>query len=534
MEIDVNTYYLECLSEEFRNIGNNFSDIITEYNTLSYEILNEIETESEEDIKTAADELKKAMDNGFITIKKHENFLINTYQDYSLIDKKLSDEAIALVNMLYQSGSGINMTIVPTPSNILLTVNPIVLPLVIDKLPNTDISRVNVNNRKSIVITGLIDAIVSESDAKFSYLRAMMGIIGLIAPAAILTGLYGSIIPDERVLQNILGLTDEEDVGSGASGNGTGKYDSLLELIGQGFQTNYNLIEALYYSFIIASLLDGNIVIGELSGYDTLADITYTNKVNEYVAEDDENLEYKENYNNKNNDENIAEYGDYFYNTKVNKDAEHNDSIYSSFRNNEYEELYKGNLSSMEEADKLVRQSAEQLTPPEVNGSENIEAVNDEASSDDLNSSLGLGGGSAGGGSSLGGGLGDSSSFSANSDAVSAYTQNPEEVISKGNFNAEYNKIDTLYGRILSSVYNKNSDVNTRSLAAMTLGGGAAAAGGIGTIFNLAQSTVAANTEADMLKHIAGALSFNNIFELVGNAQMCNIGWLSEIKNVLV
>ena len=74
MGIKVNTNALEDLSEEIKNMYTVIEDISVSYRTNNYEILCDMGTEVEDELKIEMEKISKQIDDCCFLIKKHESF----------------------------------------------------------------------------------------------------------------------------------------------------------------------------------------------------------------------------------------------------------------------------------------------------------------------------------------------------------------------------------------------------------------------------------------------------------------------------
>lgn len=670
MEIKVNTYNINELSEEFRCIGINLLDIISEYNTVSYEILNEIDLTEFGDVKTYIDELRNILDEGFLTVKKHEKFLIDTYQDYNYTEGSIVNDVTSISNNLYKGNTiHINSSLSFTPvKDILSSINPVVMPLITNKLPNSNIDKVNVSvGGSNIIIEGLKDNISHNSVStikdknkldlngnktntpqhKLEFFYPMIGIIGSIAPGAYITGNNIINFINRDLINNLLLGIENKNNNNNEIGSYNGSYyESLTWLLGQCFQTNYNLIEAFKYNLILQSILQSNLFIGELSKYDKLSDILYqTPNINmnygsnkEEVKEDKkdkkelerdketkfENSESKnKEINGKNEtvrDIEIMEESLYTqkqekFNEKYDWDISLGFKYMGLYESNEEDNLFKFNKLNFFDSystntlkheettfSKLYEPSSpnikdirlsesyntnslkfneNSLTQPyntnslefgEINLAEpyndSFLNINELRSSKPYNNTI----------------LSSDAFKSYDTTSFESYESNPElqevytqeeKILSSisgfgrkwdlGNLKVvysnsnsqdknhigdslsnidlektEYTKSGIFYDRILSEIYGKNiSKPGFEKIAGIATGigvAGAAVTGGFGyfgATANVVSGSLNSKTGVNILNHVIGALDFNNIFDLVGKAQMCNLDWLSEFTNIL-
>lgn len=556
MEYKVICSNLETLSEDYRNMGINLDNIISEYNTLGYEILNNVSTEDVETIKLAIEEIKKLLNEGFITVKKHENFLINAKEKYKGNERILA-EGLNKYSEIYSAGGTYQPgVVIPTPTTTYINHN--VTDLVVDDLPSTTISNVNIKKDKNdIIIPGIKDIITNKNTVIDDSLRIIIGLVSLIAPGAIITGLT-TILPG--YVGHIFGLNG--DYTGGGDWNSSERYgnnfDKLLDLVGQAFQTNYNLIDILAFNFIINSIINGSIFIGELGKYSTLSDLYYgdISGINNDYGKDKEDEEADKNkeedqldgYNRYRAQEEDAEREDIKkeiqndenkdYTTDVNQfesiDAANIEGEFATTKieDGELNQYYNAASGSIiEETEKILAREAMELDVAELPKSE---ATTGSGTS-------GGGGDSVAGGGSLSGGVSLETDSLSSSSGSSYYgdtsaTAAEEVVKSKVDYTSQYNTSENIYDRILKSQSTDNSSLAFGKKEAAAIGMGIASLGGIGGLGAMGSfATETLGTEGGKLatNFIIGSMNFANVFDMVGNAQMCNLSWLSEITNVL-
>ncbi len=272
---------LEEFSEELRSIGSNLFNITDNYRITNYELLNEMGEECTEEIKNTMQEIGKLLDESVFTVKKYENFLVNAFNEYADAEKLIQKTAEALENSVSFGTSAaqpvITFSIMPniTFLGVLFNFDAVLPPInVTDITPSYD-------DNEKLIVPSLRTEISKDGNKKDNSLRAVMGLLPTLCPSAEVAWdypLFADFIKEDDFDGSFAenGMSYDPNNNSYLGGlwyDILGNIDSMLDSVGNAFQTNYNSLNTLGFSYIIAYIIDNNISIGELGGFKTLADI---------------------------------------------------------------------------------------------------------------------------------------------------------------------------------------------------------------------------------------------------------------------
>lgn len=103
MELYYNENGIGELKEKIRNIGKRLDGIISSYNTVCYEILDEIEVTADDNLRSDINNIKNSLEESFIFLKRHEMFLEEAIDFYNCVSRKTEAETKKLKSdMLYE------------------------------------------------------------------------------------------------------------------------------------------------------------------------------------------------------------------------------------------------------------------------------------------------------------------------------------------------------------------------------------------------------------------------------------------------
>ncbi len=273
MRLYVNIRNLEELGENIRTVGNNLRDITDDYRTTNYEILNEIESECTEEIKLSMDEVYNQLDNSFITVKKYESFIVNSYQDYRDTENSIENSTLNLKNNLYSNEKSNSVSFAPIVIN--TGIGTIIMNFDSD-LPAINITYIdtNVKNSGKLLLSDLKTEINNGKNYIEDSFRVIMGLLSQICPGAEFAWtlpVFAGFVTTNGLEGFLDGNTDSK---LSQLGEVFGDLEAMAGQIGNAFQTNYRLVSALGLVYILSLIISDNITIGSLSGFETLADIT--------------------------------------------------------------------------------------------------------------------------------------------------------------------------------------------------------------------------------------------------------------------
>ncbi len=591
MEIAVKTGEIEEMSGEVRRLGARLDEVISTYNTITYEILNEMETELEEEIKISMEEVKKHLEEGFLTVKKHESFLIDAYTLYEDTERRVTAEASEMRGDLYAGGESSGFMHSVSGLTVLPFVNPTIFSLVVPKLPDSKVSRLNLKaDKDGIIIKRLRDSIVSGKDKRYDVESGFRALVDFLLPGALSAGLITDLF------SALADLTEgSEEDGVGGSGSFSSLYEKFVWLVGQAFQTNYYMVEPEFFEFILEGIVDGALFWAGLSKYDRLSEAEHlkgaglAGNITPKESEDAEDVKEKSddvlknmaaavggaygyvNGEEKNEEEEKEEkYTDQSLNIKGSfyeddeegtKENESSGFYYGDIAGAAYDEneekdrryegsLYGGAYSTYSDTDKYGTYGKDKDEFIDMVLSMGHKEPTDEEISPGAEWSFGSSPDSATGGSdgSFGGGL-YSGDFSYSEDdelqgvgAESAYMgAKADTPVSRGSEKTEYNKSNIFYDRILYSTLGEGQSANRRRSGYMAAAGSVAALGGlggaggtgiIGSLGSLAADSIGEGISA-YIPSFLGVLNIGNILDLVGKAQLCSLDWLGELSNIL-
>lgn len=642
MDLKVNLNSLEDASQELKNIDSRLSDIRNRYCTLAYEILNEMEVASEEDIKSAVEKILNMLDEGSMTLKKHERYLINSYQEYLDTERSICALGRDIKDSdMFSGNSSYTKPVIPMKNfiNPTVIINPIIIPFIIIDLPDADIGGIS-DKKGNVIVPDITDDIISGKDQHFDYTRLFMNIISYIAPGAVITGMavISSVVSYIIVTgysggmglgglgaigglsagfgnSTIGGLGDGMGSGTGSVGAiGTGGVDAigigsgyspsgvvvslmdigggLLNLIGNAFQTNYNLINALLFKYILDLLLGQfTLPVGD-GNYHTLADFLNGNNSNggEEGLEEDESKQEEE-AEEENGEDSESEPDDLSEEENVSAQEEPSSSDKDEEAGETAEdEAYENDEPLSDEAteyveednniDDEVTENSYDYDSAETGSAEDGSAIDtnyngggaDSFSADNSGtSSSGSGAGSSGAGavsaaSNIGSGraLADEyvreAASEIDTDSVKdvysdggalSYTNGAAESMERdiaSKAKPKFENHNSIYGMSLSggaSDVKPKANISASKVAGFAMlsagvsGGGAAvltgaamsATGAAGAAGVEGAKVAAATGLAGGLAILGGAI---NVLDMVGKAEMCKLYWLSEIKTTIL
>lgn len=560
MEIKVILNELENMNTEIHSYSELINQISSAFNTTCNELMSEIESELDKEINIAVNDTKKLSEKIFLALKRHENFILNTYNKYSDTEgeRLLTADRLKSVSINHPS----SITLLPTGY---IPFKPFVGTLrIIDLFPLLwpDTNPVAPGNRKigDIIIPGFFSKIINYDD--ISIHKAFVSAFVSIMPNAVIffvNNLIPIAIGDfEPVIVD--GVLNDENGGTGYIGNGN--FEELVDAVGNAMRINYTLVRAWMATEIINYIIRVYTFIREMTNYHTLYEI-----IGNTNDDDKENTKY-----NAEDIEKIADKTDLDAGTTENGDS-HSEIPTGAFINddkNENNGKYKqediniglasmfggdnaayGLGSHFANSDKLNEDDSVTVNDLSKNINETSLLKDKPTDNDNMNendtginySSVGggavsFGRGSSGGGSYASsvtdpdiveGNINVSDGFFSSNDSSSNYYSGKTKSDTSSAFNNTSDKASIIYSNIITS-----SDTDEAlSVPFGAISAGAAGTAGAGTLGGLLFNSLNSNGVEDAIKCVAGAMAYTNLFDMVGKAERCSISWLGGIINIL-
>lgn len=572
MEISVKTDEIEEMSGEVRILGSRLDEVISSYNTVSYEILNEMEPELEEEIKLSMEEVKKRLEESFLTLKKHESFLIDTYTLYEDTERRVTADSADIGVDLYMGGDSLQMMPIVPQTTVFPAINPTIFTFVVPKLPDSKVSRLDLKvDREGIIIKKFRDSIISGIDNVYDMEMGFRALSDLLLPGTVSAGLITDLF---SVFADQGGYGEENGFGGSSEGGFSSLYEKFVWLVGQAFQANYYMIKPEYFEFILEGIVNGALFWAGLNKYDKLSDAEHLKGVdpagNVFSGKDDNDEEAKEKSNDDLKDMAATAGGAYGYMKAKEKDEEEQEEKYAAKNFNiegsycdegeeaevkNYDGFYSGGINST--AYDENEESGRHYTGGLYGGTSSnadmyntyqkkdkyIDKVLSMSHKDPTNEETTH----RSGGGFLGGGLYSGSVSSSDGDEIpstdmaATYTSSKQDVpVTNSSKKTEYNKSNIFYDRILYSALGGNQSAKRPDAyfaaagAATILGGigGASGAGIVGSVGNFAMDSIGDGI-SKYIPSLIGVLNVGNIMDVVGKAQLCSLDWLGELNNIL-
>jgi len=601
MEIKVNISELEDLSGRIRSIGNIIEDIYASYRTNNYEILCDMDAEYADEMKMEMEEISKQIDDCFFLIKKHENFVLNSSQEYADAETEIVKNASLIVNELYSgntssinfSGGSIYENETDT-DNIISDLNFDYIPVF--KLPAkvdfpSDLHLKDIN----LIVDGYNQSLLVNGFDK--YIKLIIGFIISTAPSAFISAI-GNI--SSILIGELNGFTGGNFVSGGADGEHFGGFNAMLGFVGSAMQINYNNTAFKSITEIMAWLAGSSIAIGAGSETITLftladdktetegekkkkdenkkdgettteptIDIIENDKTQSNKSDNDNENTVLENNNSYTDDTASKEYNNIMYGQNAifgTNDEEHKDYKNNYVNNMAFKESYRNesdiyakssNRDIDENSNNVFSSDTQKNIYENKENGENVMFFNAEYPKSDTMDTSGksgvISGTSFSSGSILGEngekvistGMGFSVSVVSSENAKNGHdniiAHNVGEMRNSNEW-AAYRGANSAYEKIISRNSSKMGKTGNSGFAVTGLGitGTGVAASTAVFVGGMASSTGAAASEvtkeiiSGAMSFVIGMSDFDNLFDLVGKASRCNIGWLSEITNVLM
>ena len=253
MGIKVNTNALEDLSEEIKNMYTVIEDISVSYRTNNYEILCDMGTEVEDELKIEMEKISKQIDDCCFLIKKHESFLFNSAQEYAETENNIVKNGLLVKNDLYFEKKNTDWIKIENSSQSYSDkewINDIISILPVSPIWDKSFELSNFTQLKDInlIIDGYNQNVFTPSFNE--RLKILAGITAVIASSVLISSI-------EKITNTIIGkLTGFRDDNSENLSVGTfGGLNTILGSIGSAIQINYNYTTFKDTEKIIAVLL---------------------------------------------------------------------------------------------------------------------------------------------------------------------------------------------------------------------------------------------------------------------------------------
>ncbi len=575
MGIKVNTNALEDLSEEIKNMYTVIEDISVSYRTNNYEILCDMGTEVEDELKIEMEKISKQIDDCCFLIKKHESFLFNSAQEYAETENNIVKNGLLVKNDLYFEKKNTDWIKIENSSQSYSDkewINDIISILPVSPIWDKSFELSNFTQLKDInlIIDGYNQNVFTPSFNE--RLKILAGITAVIASSVLISSI-------EKITNTIIGkLTGFRDDNSENLSVGTfGGLNTILGSIGSAIQINYNYTTFKDTEKIIAVLLGEIAAVGIGGGGIPLFSLNDDKKEDEEKpnSEKEQKSEEEQPVNRvlqtEDNEEKNArtdlqeEETIYTNNTGTVKSSD--ESAYESnviygqnLTDNSGDELEydKHNSNNLYSGYNLNNNESKKTEYETYKNNKDIEFSIANEHNSNTNKTTGseakIGGSSYSSGGISGkrtrvisdGGMGFSIYASSSEESEKGvknieYESAQSEMKSSEAWNT-YRDSVVAYEKILSrNAQRANTNDGNGNLSGIGLGvAGTGAVGsavaGVGMMSVGLGASVTAETGkiiSGVMKCVIGRSDFNNLFDFVGKASRCNISWLSEITNIL-
>ncbi len=575
MGIKVNTNALEDLSEEIKNMYTVIEDISVSYRTNNYEILCDMGTEVEDELKIEMEKISKQIDDCCFLIKKHESFLFNSAQEYAETENNIVKNGLLVKNDLYFEKKNADWIGSENSSQLYSYkewTDDIISILPVSPIWDKSFELSNFTQLKDInlIIDGYNQNIFIPSFSE--RLKILAGITAVIASSALISSI-GKIT--NIIIGKLTGFRDDnlENLNGGTFEG----LNTILSSVGSAVQINYNctsfkdigkIITLLLGEIAIAGIGDGGMSIFSISN-------NKNNTKEKSSSEKEKKSEEEQPVNRVLQTEDNEE-------KNVHTDLQEEETIYSNNTGtvkNSYESAYESNviyeqnlISNSDDEREYDKYNSNNLySGYNLNNNENkktdyetyknnkdIEfSIADEQNSNTNKTNrseakIGDSSYSSGGISGKGtrvisdGGMGFSIYANSSEEGKKSVKNIEYESAQSGLKSSEtwntYRDSGVAYEKILlrnaqrTNTNNGNSNLSSIGLGIAGTGTVGSAVAGVTMMAAGSGTSVAAETGeiiSSAIKCVIGISDFDNLFDFVGKASRCNISWLSEITNIL-
>ncbi len=582
MEIYVILNELEGINAEIHGYSDTINNISSTFNVTCQELMDEIDSELDAEISATIEETKKLSEKINLELKSHENFILDAYNEYSYIEK---ESLIAIENIGgFTLGNITSAAVLP---RVVVPYTSIVPYRILELLPwlwpNTKPVRL-LNRKKTAVIIPNFFCKVEQYD-DISVRKIFICAFIAIAPNAIID-LINDLLPVFGGEFNAIKPGNGTETVNAETSNGMGSnFEEISDEIGNAEKVNYNLIKAWFAAEIINYIISEYTFISEMIKYKTLGalngiksdddeDKTVRNEnteetvLNESEGKNTEKKDFRdytvpvENITKNDETRNKHTYQDTNINTGA---AAAFGGGYAAYKTENYfsamngvnegrnKENVKENKKNFEMQKKTISENASRTQDKKATES-NYKTSSFGSYSDTASynfGGVGSGAVSFGGYSSNQGGednyyagmsdpdiiegnINISEGFFSYDDDVSHnYSQKTKSDVSAA-FNYKADKLSIIYQNIAAASSGASGASGAKTLDSLeVLSAGAVGTAGAGTLGSLLFNAFGSSDVEDAIKCVAGAMKYTNLFDMVGKAERCRIGWLGEITNIL-